>query len=999
MYEMEIHEGPRGPSFSITSTDGKSYSGQTPDIAWERFQKKVCPHIKLWHGKRYICKIDGVEFFGFKNAFVQRLLRELVANIGGTAETSCLTPSFRNEDSGTKYCPPNAESCSYPDLLPCLARLQVKGKRSKKSKPVNLNLTTAAKLKKPQPEDQVDFCNDPLALPAPVNLGTVVGGENSTFSAEDGLPLESCYSSNQLKVEVQPQKESRLVASENCKPTGIGGNSSMDDENLDRSRDAEVQGCTSSMAAEYKDEEMSLSKNTDNICDVDLCAPDTFDLLHDGMPDSQPTSQKKSISDETCDLVAQNAVISEGMGSESHPEEIRSSNASSRHSDFDSVGQEIAKSMMTVLLPQALPLLKIFSRKKKRVMSPPKFSTSGERRKKNDRIDHCVGVASSGTIEDYITGSTCSRQSLHNGISVKTGSPVDVCAPETNATKNLVLASEGQPTSSTDQDPCKRGPLPDEHPCSLHTEKRTFDGVHNTAPAISQNQEFLCSPIDKNNVEFLDTSASCTEASRASIDNELRRDQSFSDVSNSMSWLQSQGTSFYVYNREVTDGSSIKLQVKTEHNDEPETAVHSVGCYVHRLPVSLVLLITKEDEICICVLCGVSIGNDKTLFMYKLSLEEQIFGCPSFIGHTPILLPFSRDEFGRETALGTSSLQFTPDGHRLVLLNWIQTPYCREGRMQCPCSACRSDCFEQNAVKVVQVENGYVSIVVKLKTVDTVRCILVCEPTYLVGIEESGRLHLWVMNPTWSELIEECDLSTSDYIFPCITELKRIPNHAALVLGHNGFGEFGLWDLYKRIFLARFSSAGTTVVDFLPVSLSRWQRRSPVSIEPFGKEHIDEIMAATRNSFSEPRLNHPFIPIEGEDMAIWLLISTNFNSDVQHVFESSDHHKNPLDHWRLALLVKDRVIFGSALDPRAAAVGASACHGIIGTCDGLVYMWELSTGNKICDLHCFQGTGASCIATDNTKLGALAVAGGDQLLVYLQRKAAFLGQVGDKQVI
>jgi len=34
------------------------------------------------------------------------------------------------------------------------------------------------------------------------------------------------------------------------------------------------------MAAEYKDEEMSLSKNTDNICDVDLCAPDTFDLLH-----------------------------------------------------------------------------------------------------------------------------------------------------------------------------------------------------------------------------------------------------------------------------------------------------------------------------------------------------------------------------------------------------------------------------------------------------------------------------------------------------------------------------------------------------------------------------------------------------------------------------------------------------------------------------------------------------------------------------------------------
>ncbi|GFY88754.1 hypothetical protein Acr_06g0006940 [Actinidia rufa] len=47
-------------SAHIASTDGKPCSGQTPDIAWENFQKKGFPCIKLWHGKRFSCNIDGV---------------------------------------------------------------------------------------------------------------------------------------------------------------------------------------------------------------------------------------------------------------------------------------------------------------------------------------------------------------------------------------------------------------------------------------------------------------------------------------------------------------------------------------------------------------------------------------------------------------------------------------------------------------------------------------------------------------------------------------------------------------------------------------------------------------------------------------------------------------------------------------------------------------------------------------------------------------------------
>lgn len=45
---------------------------------------------------------------------------------------------------------------------------------------------------------------------------------------------------------------------------------------------------------------------------------------------------------------------------------IDSNNTNSEKCDADSVGDEIAKSMMTVLLPRAVPLLKTFSRKKKK---------------------------------------------------------------------------------------------------------------------------------------------------------------------------------------------------------------------------------------------------------------------------------------------------------------------------------------------------------------------------------------------------------------------------------------------------------------------------------------------------------------------------------------------------------------------------------------------------------------------------------------------------------
>lgn len=78
------------------------------------------------------------------------------------------------------------------------------------------------------------------------------------------------------------------------------------------------------------------------------------------------------------DAIVNDVAMSEVPATDSLPEdEIGTSayNTNSEKCDTDSVGQEIANSMMTVLLPQAVPLLKTFSRKKKKSAKSSKNPT------------------------------------------------------------------------------------------------------------------------------------------------------------------------------------------------------------------------------------------------------------------------------------------------------------------------------------------------------------------------------------------------------------------------------------------------------------------------------------------------------------------------------------------------------------------------------------------------------------------------------------------------
>lgn len=71
-----------------------------------------------------------------------------------------------------------------------------------------------------------------------------------------------------------------------------------------------------------------------------------------------------------------------------------------------------------------------------------------------------------------------------------------------------------------------------------------------------------------------------------------------------------------------------------------------VGCYTHPVPVLSVLLSTKGNDIYVCVLCGLLVGKDVSLFIYKLVIEEPRVGHPALVGHTSVTLPDLTDYCG-----------------------------------------------------------------------------------------------------------------------------------------------------------------------------------------------------------------------------------------------------------------------------------------------------------------------------------------------------------------
>ncbi|GMI99857.1 hypothetical protein like AT1G26330 [Hibiscus trionum] len=1223
-YKTEIHEGPKGPLF-VVSCDGQSCSGQTPDIAWEKFQKIGCPHLKIWHGKRFSCKMDGVEFFGFKNPFVQRLLRELVATVNGTAERSLLSSSFCNDASRMENDNGSSTLSTAPDLLPYLARPQIRKKRNTSCEIMQSKLADRHGLKRPrskdlsygakrsnlvkgnQVKDEHVFSathnaskdeKDNILEASVVHLKSV-GEDVKNSPAKDSFPLKSV---NFLGHHGENEAKSKFISSQNAKSTRVA---SIAYEELDRSQDSVLEGFSFPIKTDDRPGDSSVPNDSMGINDVHLYAPDTLDFEDDRTDVASGARDTTSGMKE--ELTAADVVISDVMVTESHQEKeigTSNSNAGSEKSDFDSVGQEMTKLMMTVLLPQAVPLLKKSSKKKKEASGSckvlPHVVNSGE---DNIETNHLLNFPSSAIIltedahteqdtimhiqgldhglvvpnlehlnsvildsfedgqgSDHVAsqamlfsrhmeadqtsfnkdafhfniqeqlvsinpkqettvycGEICGNQDTichkevnmalnqehlksdvtksesvlgcvppimkalsedFQGVSVnldensadignhsmeKNPKNAFICAEvedtndinsrgivtalklsvkdsraetrvsdaksshqtqnkvytrkkvskQTSSTRkytaplsesiicrnagddyapNKSAMTEASPVSkschSSDDKPCNREifgntPMLEGQSYGLSEEKTTTDckpEISNMPPILSiEDQKLTCVSKAKDASCLLDATDSLERGFQENCHKESLELKNI--VEKGCSTLcQNQVTGFcgksLSVQMEVQGSSDFNHYRDVELSNDLKGIINLVGGYFHPSPILSVLLGTKGNEIHICVSCGLLVDRDRTLFIYKVATEEERKGCPSFVGYTSVALPSS------EIGVERRGLQFTPDGQSLVLFDSIKTPYCREGRIDCRCSICFSGNSKENAVKIVRVNPGYVSLVAKLEIGESVQCILVCENDYLLAAGKSGRLHLWVMNSTWSAWTEESIIPAGDCISCCVVELKKIPKCAHLVIGHNGFGDFVLWDIRKRVNISTFSGSGAPIKQFLPISLLSWQ---PVFGHADMKGCIDEIITATKLGFSEHK-DCSFLPIKGEDVAIWLLVLTN--SDDQHEHLSSICQANTSGSWRLALLVKDRVILGGTLDPRAAAIGAAFDHGIMGRDDGLVYMWELSTGARLGVLHHFKGGSVSCIASnDGSSLKVVAVAADDgQLLVYFHKQ-------------
>ena len=72
------------------------------------------------------------------------------------------------------------------------------------------------------------------------------------------------------------------------------------------------------------------------------------------------------------------------------------------------------------------------------------------------------------------------------------------------------------------------------------------------------------------------------------------------------------------------------------------------SCYIHPMPISMVQLIVKENEIFTCVKCGYTEHKDDILFVYKTSKRGENMGSPSLVGHVPISSQISKDTIGRD---------------------------------------------------------------------------------------------------------------------------------------------------------------------------------------------------------------------------------------------------------------------------------------------------------------------------------------------------------------
>ncbi|CAH2033897.1 unnamed protein product [Thlaspi arvense] len=1121
IYYMEIEEGAKGPLFLIRYL-AESWTGQTPDIAWGKFQKAGISHLKVWHGKRFTCKMDGMEFFGFKNPLVQRLLRELVTNSHGMVESSSSSRAsqIRVDDE-------RPVMCENPNLICYLDMPVARKKRSRKSESVYQDSVVKDGHKKPRCQDS--SCDTDILNSAPVEIVGIEAAPPRQLHSETPPVVKA----------VVPIQETDIP--DRCKSKPLSNISE------------ELHGL---QEKEYIPNPDVFLHESEDMTGSNLFAPDTLEFVQDNNISSAPIMDDNTSCEQKEELTLADMVVNEEHSSEPNAEDLA-----------DSADQESAISMISFLLPKAIPLLKKASSKKRKTNDLSGTQSSRLNRSNNCKtsqldnaseaavslsIKTCSGddenaqVVALDSVQDFTSNGSIAPDSFDesyldvpgNGhiISYKEACPTDlpkmhiakeqaaivnsnltapaldtteiinppshdVCniveennqdgsvknsmsIPHCTSSADRILSQESEelraaegglvqtehhsenkerkgisssteggttPTevssirkemhkvysrkkrstnqqrrnknsSSESENSCRK--TGDDDPISKVSHSKT-PRILELQPTLSTNSESdRTNPqadgsghvteqyqgpelVKMNNTNVLSNEACVVpeDISPAHSSGDARVSSSSFPVSKvedfqahigeAMDIQVSEPSTKSQHKEQTSEKSTSVLEIPASSNlkvdrdikidNEVEKTVELLGCYFHPMPVSSVSLKSVGNEIYIYVLSFATEDKVRTLFLYKLSAKAQTKGFPSVVGHAPVVLPVVDGISGGNRTLERSYFHFTPEGQHLIFTGNIKTPYCRKKEIDCSCLTCTSASFEENAVRIVQVKNGYVSLVTKLQAVDSVQCVVVCDPNYVIAVIKSGNLIVWAMNPHWRGHTEEFVILPNPCMSKCIVELKKIPKCPHLIVGHNGIREFTIWDISKRCLVSRFESPSNMIFEFIPTSLFAWHTvHSHSTIE----DHVDMILAATKLWFSKGTNNKTLVPAEVKDTAIWLLVSTDPDPDASV--------ESPARCWRLALLVRNQVILGSQLDPRADVAGTVSGHGVAGTLDGLVYLWDLSTGTKLGSLHDFKGEGVSCISSDDS--GNICIASKDgQLLVYCHPAKETQNQGGSYQ--
>uniref|UniRef100_A0A0D9XBG3 FYR C-terminal domain-containing protein n=1 Tax=Leersia perrieri TaxID=77586 RepID=A0A0D9XBG3_9ORYZ len=981
-YTMEIQQGPRGPVFKVTSTQGDSSTGPTPDIAWKNFQKKTAPKVRDWQRNRsFPQKIDGL--FGFKNASVQRLLRELIVRSTGAVELNLSHPVTSDADSPFTRKVEAAVSDGYEDLPVSLNKTDGSSKRSMRP---SQEERTAKRVHYQDISTSADKCNNVLDIAAdegsnkdatgsrcmsslleerPCNSKHTLVDENRGESVADspeqvGLSSSSYLSSQKSDLDpserevvmsmmsiLLPQaipllektrRKKKVKHKKNEEYTILTRTASTENPSAAGCQGAAVSTSvcegTDIITSQTYSHEKSLCEMVKHCCDNGDRMSDGPAFKADGM-NAVVADSFEGDEQVLCDNT------SKSMGADHHNYDDACSKESYDHSrlPYDSKEDHDGRSECQMriddgtntpdviydnekgqyVLSEALLacLEEEFGEKDNSYPANHNETNVGRTEDKQHFEDSRSGITDDSSISVDVSDKSNFRSGLIDGYAQASAKSRTGVSRDEESLINF-LQSPVHSNNAHNNNQKMAGKFDDTEfvdkyvafeslGCPVDVGTKTSESNH---PLGRQNEcQFGCRNLNENTVVSIGCGSNICGHVPPKDEHALP---------------------------EINRLNGPLCRHKETSPRSSNLHLDHMGCYLHPMPVLSIILKTQNNSsLLIYVLCGLLESCERFLYVYNVIPMDQKETAPNFVGYTPLLLSSLERSCLRNLSFERSGLQFTPNGQFLVLLG------------------------------------SYVSLLTKLMAYGTLSCILICEPNYIVTVENGRQLHIWMMAAGWRIISEEHVIPSFSNGGHSILELRRMPKSSTLIIGHDGAGRFFLWDISKRTVLTTFTAPGIIVFQILPediilASVTDMERRlQEITVTGvFRKADKDSILSP------------------GKDTAIWILISSASVADYQSDLRAKEH--NP--RWRLALLANETVFMGSILDPRATAVDVCGNHGFTGTHGGLLYAWELSSGRKLAAAQCFNRGRVSCVAVD-AKSGVVAVADdGCQLLLCSQNK-------------